>query len=77
MRTSCKTPGLIFFLMAISLLFVVGCASPATLSIEDREDSIVYIGERFFATQFMDIMNSSGQYLGRTIQYEGIFWITY
>ena len=78
----------LFPIMLVFLLFVAGCASTATqetntsadrvLNIEDFEGDIVYIGERFFATQITDIMlNSTEQYLGRAIRYEGIFWISY
>ena len=40
--------------------------------IETAED-IITIGERFFVNQMMEIFMNYNQYLGRTLQFEGIF----
>ena len=39
------------------------------------DDGILVIGDRFFVHQVHDIWMNTPQYLGRTIQYEGIFRI--
>jgi len=39
------------------------------------EENIVYIGERFFATQIHEILYlNTDEYIGRTIRYQGMFW---
>ena len=47
-------------------------------NLEDWEGDIVDIEEQLFAAQVTDIMfNSTAQYLGRAIRYEGILWRVY
>lgn len=53
----------VFFILAI--VFFTACAA--------EENDIIYIGERFFVNEMMEIFFNSDQYLGRTLQYEGIF----
>lgn len=48
-------------------LLLVGCAS------NGDSDDVIEIGERFFVTQFEDIVLNANRYLGRTIRYEGAF----
>jgi len=52
--------------MAVVLLS--GCATASINS-----DGVIEIGERFFINQINDITMNHRQFLGRTIQYEGIF----
>ena len=59
----------IVLLTAVLLLaaFLAGCS--------DDNDEIIEVSDRFFINQVMSIIINSDQYLGRTIQYEGVFWI--
>ena len=73
---------LLFSIALFSILLIAACTSGAAyealvFNLDDWEDSIVDIGEDFFATQIMDILNSSGEYLDRIIRYEGILWRVY
>jgi len=55
----------IIIVLIISALFLVGCAS--------NSDDVIEIQDRFFIHQVNDIVLNHSQYLGRTIQYEGLF----
>ena len=73
---------LLFSIVLFSILLIAACTSGAAYealvcNLDDWEGSIVDIGERFFAAQIMDILNSSGEYFGRIIRYEGILWRVY
>ena len=54
---------LVTVLLLLSLL--AGCS----------DEDVIEIGERVFVNQITSIIINSSEYLGRTIQYEGIFWI--
>ena len=58
----------IIILLLLVMLFLAGCTD---------SDNVVEIGERFFLATMNDIHLNSNQYLGRTIQYEGMFWNIY
>jgi len=51
------------------VVILAGCG------IRTDDDGIIRIGERFFVQQVFDILLNTQDYLGRTIQYEGIFRI--
>lgn len=59
----------LILILLLAMLFLAGCTADS--------DSVVEIGERFFFNTITDIHINSSQYLGRTIQYEGIFWNIY
>ena len=56
----------ILIIIVLAALVLAGCADN-----EDR-DTLV-IGERFFVNQVFEIFFNHQQYIGRTIQYEGMF----
>lgn len=56
---------LIVLAMALAL---TGCAGS-----DSGDDDIVVLTERFFVTQFSQIILNQQQYVGRTLQYEGHF----
>ncbi|MCL2588803.1 MAG: hypothetical protein FWD84_05280 [Oscillospiraceae bacterium] len=57
------------FLLAVILL-LTGCGG----LLAESDDGVVLISERFFVTQTTQIQMNAGDYLGRTIRYEGMFW---
>ncbi|MCL2376533.1 MAG: hypothetical protein FWC76_03955 [Defluviitaleaceae bacterium] len=52
------------------VLILSGCGQGAG---NTDDDGVIIIGERFFVNQVIEIVLNSNQYLGRTIQYEGLF----
>ena len=58
-------------ILFIMLTLLIGCESSSAAT----DDSIVVIGEKFFLTQVSDIYINKAEYLGKTIQYEGIFLV--
>ena len=55
------------FLMLFLVLFFAGCATGAD------GDDVVLITERFFSNQMQEIFLNHQQYLGSSVQYEGMF----
>jgi len=55
-------------LFLIIVLLFTACAN---------SEDVLVIGERFFVTEIMEIYLNSDDYLGRTIQYEGLFRTAY
>ena len=53
-----------------ALLVLAGCGGGAAGTSED----ILVIDERFFVARFFDIFSDMERHLGRTIQYEGMFF---
>ncbi|MCL1803939.1 MAG: hypothetical protein FWG30_09985 [Eubacteriaceae bacterium] len=53
---------------AAVLLLITGCKGS-----DKDEGGVVEISERLFVTQINDIYTNTSDYLGKTIQYEGIF----
>ena len=54
-------------IILLAVLLLAGCAGGAS------DGNVVEISERFFSTQVHSIMTNRDEYLGRTIQYEGLF----
>ena len=69
--------------LVLSMPALAGCGDTASASgissgsgeayIGD-DDDIFVIGERFFVARFFDILFDTDRYVGRTIQYEGMFF---
>jgi len=55
-------------IVLILLVLLVGCSDSGS-----GDGDIIEIGERFFVTQITDINMNASNYIGRTIQYEGVF----
>ena len=68
-----KIKKMIVFLML--LLLLSGCGSNAAKDTDNpvRIDGVYVIEERFFVYRMWDIFDSPNDYLGHTIQYEGMF----
>jgi len=60
--------------LAVSII-LTGCSTAATAADSpDYDDGdMLVISERFFASRVNDILMNPQQYIGRTIQYEGMF----
>ena len=53
-------------ILLISALFLTACGGT-------NDDDVLVITERFFVNQMMEIFLNHNQYIGQTIQYEGMF----
>ena len=56
---------LLFFFAVLLLFSFSGCS--------DAEDDVVVVTERFFVTQMIEIIINRNDFMGRTIQMEGLF----
>ena len=70
--------------LLVAIVLLAGCAARGdtaaprvSAQTNMGEEDIVYIGERFFVTEMNRIQFYREQYLGRVIQYEGIFYSFY
>jgi len=54
------------FVLLLIILLLVGCGSGGS-------DDVLEIGERFFIAEMTNINMNAGDYVGRTIRYEGMF----
>jgi len=63
-----KKTMVIFALAFVLILSACGEGSSA-----GGDSDIIVIGERFFVNQVVEIVVNANQYMGRTIQFEGIF----
>ena len=57
----------------LTLLFTLSACDGSAPAGDPLAD-ILEIGDRFFATRIHDILFDPNRYVGRAIQYEGIFW---
>jgi len=67
---SCRHSGIRKIVLILALAVILGACG-------NGPDDILVISERFFIHQVHDIYLNTQQYLGRTIQFEGIFRIVY
>jgi len=60
----------IYFIIMAFVIMLSACGSD---SASTTDDGILVIEERFFIFRMWDILANPEEYLGRTIQYEGVF----
>jgi len=65
---------ILFPALALLLLVLVGCSGQEEAGSEEAGSADVYIiTDRFFSQQIMGILQDSDSFVGRTIQYRGMF----
>ena len=62
-----------FVMLLAMLLLLAGCGGGSDAPAEAGDDNVVEIRDQFFVMQVEHIFMNSNEFLGRTIQFEGVF----